>query len=257
MGAVPETVGLDAAGILEAAANGRIDVLILLGADPLADFRRPVAGPAGPGRRPHGHRARHVPQRVGGARRCGASGRGVRRGRRHHHEHRGSGHRAQPEGHAARDGPARLDDGGRDSPPGSAATRASSSPSESCGTSWSSTPRRTGGVSRAALAGPDAVDGLAPRSHRHAERGVGADPSAGEERLLAAAGRRSRPVRPRHPAGALQSSSALAREPEVALTPSTPLRSGSSTALPSGSPPARVARGRRASSTPACLVAVP
>lgn len=35
---VPETVGLDTAGILEAAADGRIDVLILLGADPLVDF---------------------------------------------------------------------------------------------------------------------------------------------------------------------------------------------------------------------------
>ncbi|HEX7133363.1 MAG TPA: NADH-quinone oxidoreductase subunit NuoG [Iamia sp.] len=35
---VPETTGLDAAGILTAAAEGKIDVLILLGADPLADF---------------------------------------------------------------------------------------------------------------------------------------------------------------------------------------------------------------------------
>jgi NADH-quinone oxidoreductase subunit G len=35
---VPETRGLDAAGILDAAAAGRIDVLVLLGADPLTDF---------------------------------------------------------------------------------------------------------------------------------------------------------------------------------------------------------------------------
>ena len=35
---MPEARGLDAAGILEAAANGRIDTLVLLGADPLADF---------------------------------------------------------------------------------------------------------------------------------------------------------------------------------------------------------------------------
>jgi NADH-quinone oxidoreductase subunit G len=37
-GAVPASDGLDAAGILSAAADGRIDVLFLLGADPLADF---------------------------------------------------------------------------------------------------------------------------------------------------------------------------------------------------------------------------
>ncbi len=35
---VPETTGLDAAGIIEAAADGRIRTLILLGADPLADL---------------------------------------------------------------------------------------------------------------------------------------------------------------------------------------------------------------------------
>ncbi|HET6665331.1 MAG TPA: NADH-quinone oxidoreductase subunit NuoG, partial [Acidimicrobiales bacterium] len=35
---VPETRGLDAAGILRAASEGRIDTLVLLGADPLADF---------------------------------------------------------------------------------------------------------------------------------------------------------------------------------------------------------------------------
>ena len=36
--ALPTQPGLDAAGILEAAAAGRIDVLVLLGADPLTDF---------------------------------------------------------------------------------------------------------------------------------------------------------------------------------------------------------------------------
>jgi NADH-quinone oxidoreductase subunit G len=35
---VPDETGLDAAGILRAAADGRIDTLILVGADPLADF---------------------------------------------------------------------------------------------------------------------------------------------------------------------------------------------------------------------------
>ncbi len=37
-GAAPEERGLDAEGILRAAADGKIDVLILLGADPIADF---------------------------------------------------------------------------------------------------------------------------------------------------------------------------------------------------------------------------
>ncbi len=35
---VPAEAGLDTAGILQAAADGRIDTLVLLGADPLADF---------------------------------------------------------------------------------------------------------------------------------------------------------------------------------------------------------------------------
>jgi len=49
-GSVPAERGLDATGILTAAAEGRIDVLVLLGADPLADFadrslaRRAIAG---------------------------------------------------------------------------------------------------------------------------------------------------------------------------------------------------------------------
>ena len=37
-GSVPAEAGLDAAGILTAAAEGRIDALVLLGADPLSDF---------------------------------------------------------------------------------------------------------------------------------------------------------------------------------------------------------------------------
>jgi NADH-quinone oxidoreductase subunit G len=37
-GAVPETAGLDATGILRAAAAGKIHALVLLGCDPLADF---------------------------------------------------------------------------------------------------------------------------------------------------------------------------------------------------------------------------
>lgn len=37
-GSVPEATGLDTAGILAAAADGRIETLVLLGADPLVDF---------------------------------------------------------------------------------------------------------------------------------------------------------------------------------------------------------------------------
>lgn len=37
-GGVPEERGLDTAGMLQAAINGKLDVLVLLGADPLADF---------------------------------------------------------------------------------------------------------------------------------------------------------------------------------------------------------------------------
>jgi NADH-quinone oxidoreductase subunit G len=49
-GRVPGSDGMDAAGILEAAADGRVDVLVLLGADPISDFpdrrlaERAVAG---------------------------------------------------------------------------------------------------------------------------------------------------------------------------------------------------------------------
>jgi NADH-quinone oxidoreductase subunit G len=54
---VPEHRGLDAHGILERAAEGRIDVLVLLGADPLVDVpdRRSPPCPRGCA---HGHRAR-------------------------------------------------------------------------------------------------------------------------------------------------------------------------------------------------------
>ena len=46
--------GLDATGILEAAAAGKIDVLVLLGADPLADFPDRDLATRGARRRPHG-----------------------------------------------------------------------------------------------------------------------------------------------------------------------------------------------------------
>ena len=63
LGLTPSAGGLDATGILTAAADGRIDLLVLLGADPLDDFpdadlaRRALAGAR------RDHRDRHVPDR--------------------------------------------------------------------------------------------------------------------------------------------------------------------------------------------------
>ncbi len=46
-GSVPEAAGLDTAGMLAAAADGELDVLVLLGADPLSDFPDGDAAEAG------------------------------------------------------------------------------------------------------------------------------------------------------------------------------------------------------------------
>ena len=56
---VPAERGLDATGILQAAAGGKVDVLVLLGADPLADF--PDTDLADPSRRRRSHRDRRRP----------------------------------------------------------------------------------------------------------------------------------------------------------------------------------------------------
>ena len=92
LGLTPQDGGLDAAGILTAAADGRIDLLVLLGADPLDDFpdadlaRRALAG------------ARRVISvdtfltELDGRRRRRAGGRRVRREVRHDDEPRGPRH---------------------------------------------------------------------------------------------------------------------------------------------------------------------
>ena len=86
--------------------TGASTTLVLLGADPLADFPdRDLAAP-GARRRRHRHRRRHLPHRVGRRGRRRAAGGRLRRGRRHHHQPRGPGQPARPEGHAARHGPA-------------------------------------------------------------------------------------------------------------------------------------------------------
>ena len=84
------------AGILRAAADGRIDCLVLLGADPVVRLPRPRPGPARPRRRRHGHRRRHLPQRVLPPGRRGAGRRRLRREGRHHHQPRGAGQRRSP-----------------------------------------------------------------------------------------------------------------------------------------------------------------
>ena len=109
-GAVPEARGLDATGILAAAAEGRIEVLVLLGADPVCDFPDRALAERALEQVGHGHRRRPVPDRllVAGRRRAGRGRLGG--GRRHDHQRRGPGAPPQPEGHAAGDGPSRLDD---------------------------------------------------------------------------------------------------------------------------------------------------
>ena len=102
----------------QAAADGKIDALVLLGADPLADFPdRDLAAP-GAGRRPHRHRRRPAssPTRSTQAD-VVLAGRRLRRGRRHHHQPRGPRQPARPEGHAAGHRPRRLDDRRRAGPP--------------------------------------------------------------------------------------------------------------------------------------------
>ena len=85
--------------------------LVLLGADPLADFpdsdlaRRALAACR------HGHRRRHVPQPLGAAgRRRAAGGRLRREGAARTTNIEGRVTNLEPEGHAARHGPRRLDD---------------------------------------------------------------------------------------------------------------------------------------------------
>ena len=104
-------------GSSQAAAGGKIDVLVLLGADPLADFpdtrpRRPRAR-----RGPHRDRRRPVPHRLGPAGRRGARGRGPAEiaGTTTNLEGRISA--VAQQGHAAGHRPRRLDARRRAGPP--------------------------------------------------------------------------------------------------------------------------------------------
>ncbi len=109
-GTVPADRGLDAAGILGAAADGRIDVLVLLGADPLVDFPdRDLAARALAGHgwswpstcsSPRRLRQADIVLPAAGFAEVGGTTT----------NHRGPGQRARPEGHPARHRPGRLDD---------------------------------------------------------------------------------------------------------------------------------------------------
>ena len=106
---VPASAGLDTDAMLRAAADGGLDVLVLLGADPVQDA--PGPGPGSPGARGggHGDRGGLLPHRLGRGGRRGPARRRLRRGRRHHDEPRGSGQHRRPAGHQPGHGPGRLD----------------------------------------------------------------------------------------------------------------------------------------------------
>ncbi len=128
---VPAARGLDAAGILRAAAEGKVDTLILLGADPIADFPDRDLAERGLAGARNGDRHRPVPERVGEAGRRDPAGGGLRRGGGHDHQPRGPGQHADPQGDAARHRPARLGDRRRPGLPPRRTTWASSRPSRS------------------------------------------------------------------------------------------------------------------------------
>ena len=109
-GLAPADADHDAIATLRAAADGKLDLLVLLGADPINDCpdanlaRRALAG---------ARRIaldRHVPVRLDAAGRPRARGRRVRRAGRHDDQPRGPRVAGRAGGHGARHGAARLDD---------------------------------------------------------------------------------------------------------------------------------------------------
>jgi NADH-quinone oxidoreductase subunit G len=96
--AVPGKAGMDTRGILQAAADGRITTLVLLGADPLQDF--PDRDPRR-ARRAGTIMPRPLRERVRSSRRRRVACRRAHRGRRQLHEPRRACQRRAAEGHAA------------------------------------------------------------------------------------------------------------------------------------------------------------
>ena len=136
LGLRPQPGGSDATGILNAAAAGSIDVLVLLGADPLVRLPRRAARPQGARGCPRRHRARRVPHRVVGDGRRRPARRRRRREGGHHHEPRGPGHHGEPAGHAGAARPAPTGWSPPSWPTPSVATR---SPTRCCPSSRSPT----------------------------------------------------------------------------------------------------------------------
>ena len=106
VGMRPGQGGLDTRGMLQAAADGKIECLVLVGADPLTDFpdtdlaRRGIAG----ARRIIAIDTFLTPSSAAGERRAGRQR--LRREGGHRHQPRGPGHFVVGAGHARRATPA-------------------------------------------------------------------------------------------------------------------------------------------------------
>ena len=116
LGLAPSSADHGALATLRAAADGRLDVLVLLGADPINDCpdadlaRSAIAGAR------RDHLDRHVSLRVHAAGRPRVAGDRLRRADRNHDESRRPRHARQSEGHRSRYVAARLDDRDRARP---------------------------------------------------------------------------------------------------------------------------------------------
>ena len=124
LGLRPRPGGLDAAGILTAAAGGGIDILVLLGADPLADFPDAALARQAIDRAGVVVALDCVPHRLGGARRRRVAGVDVRREGRDDDEPRGPCAPPSPSGSRRR------------APPGPTGWSPPSWPTCSASTSW-------------------------------------------------------------------------------------------------------------------------
>ncbi len=111
-GKVPAERGGGCGEILQAAAAGEIESLILLGADPVADFPDRELATARPRNGEVGRRRRRLPHRVLLARRRRPARCRARREERHHDKLRGPRQPCRPEGGGSRCRLGRLDDRG-------------------------------------------------------------------------------------------------------------------------------------------------
>ena len=104
------TTGSMALGILVRRRRGRVDLLVLLGADPIARLPRRRPGPPGHRRRRRIIAVDTFLTESSGAADVVLAGRRVRREGRDHDQPRGPGHRGRPEGHRGRHVASGLDD---------------------------------------------------------------------------------------------------------------------------------------------------